>query len=64
MARREYRDLTILASSPLTEIWLGDDAGHLVQKETGELQNLGELADEQAILRRADQRQHDVCRTL
>jgi hypothetical protein len=37
MARRGYHNLTVLASSPLTEIWLGDDAGHLVQMETGEL---------------------------
>jgi hypothetical protein len=29
--------LVIVATSPLTEIWLGDDAGHLVQKEVGEL---------------------------
>lgn len=32
-----YYKLTILASSPATEIWLGDDAGHLVQKEIGEM---------------------------
>ena len=33
-----YHKLVITASSPSTEIWLGDDAGHLVQKEIGELQ--------------------------
>lgn len=32
-----YYELEIVASSPATEIWLGDDAGHLVQKEVGEL---------------------------
>jgi hypothetical protein len=32
-----YHKLVILASSPATEIWLGDDAGHFVQKETGEM---------------------------
>lgn len=37
MAGRVYYKLVILASSPLTEIWLGDDAGHLVQREVGEL---------------------------
>lgn len=34
---RIYFDLLIVAKSPDIEIWLGDDAGHLVQKETGEL---------------------------
>lgn len=33
---RYYR-LEILAGSRATEIWLGDDAGHLVQKEVGQL---------------------------
>lgn len=37
MAKRAYRSLTIVASSPRTEIWLGDDAGFLVQMEVGEL---------------------------
>lgn len=37
MTKRNYYKLVILASSPATEIWLGDDAGHLVQKEVGEL---------------------------
>jgi len=32
-----YHELIILASSPATDIWLGDDAGFLVQKETGEM---------------------------
>jgi hypothetical protein len=32
-----YYKLVILASSAATEIWLGDDAGHLVQKEIGEM---------------------------
>lgn len=32
-----YRRLVIVASSPSTEIWLGDDSGSLVQKETGTL---------------------------
>ena len=35
--RAVYYKLVIVASSPATEIWLGDDAGHLVQKEIGEL---------------------------
>jgi hypothetical protein len=34
---RTYFDLRIIADSPSIEIWLGDDAGHLVQKEVGEL---------------------------
>ena len=33
-----YYELTIVASSPSTDIWLGDDDGHLVQKETGTLE--------------------------
>ena len=37
MAKRDYHDLAIIASSPLTEIWLGDDCGHLVQHEVGTL---------------------------
>jgi len=37
MARRAYYKLVIVASSSVTEIWLGDDAGHLVQMEVGEL---------------------------
>ena len=32
-----YYKLVIVASSPTTEIWLGDDGGHLVQKEVGKL---------------------------
>ena len=32
-----YYTLVIVAASSATEIWLGDDAGHLVQKEVGEL---------------------------
>lgn len=37
-AKRVYYDLTIVASSPDTDIWLGDDDGHLVQKEIGKLE--------------------------
>jgi hypothetical protein len=33
-----YYDLVIVATSPDTEIWLGDDEGHLVQKEIGTLE--------------------------
>ena len=33
-----YRKLVIVASSPTTDIWLGDEDGHLVQKETGMLE--------------------------
>ena len=33
-----YLDLTIVAASPATDIWLGDDDGHLVQTETGTLE--------------------------
>lgn len=36
--RSVYHDLTIVAASPTTDIWLGDDEGHLVQKETGTLE--------------------------
>lgn len=37
MARRVYYKLAIIASSAQTEIWLGDDCGHLVQKDVGAL---------------------------
>jgi len=30
-----YRKLVIVASSPTTDIWLGDNEGHFVQKENG-----------------------------
>lgn len=33
-----YHDLTIVAASPDTEIWLGDDGGHFVQKAIGTLE--------------------------
>lgn len=36
---RTYFDIEIKGSEPLTEIWLGDDAGHFVQKEVGVLQS-------------------------
>jgi len=36
-AKPVYFKLVIVATSPTTEIWLGDDADHLVQKEVGEL---------------------------
>ena len=36
-AKPVYYKLVIVAASPAIEIWLGDDAGHLVQKEVGEL---------------------------
>jgi hypothetical protein len=36
-AKPVYCKLVIVATSPLTDIWLGDDAGQLVQKEVGEL---------------------------
>jgi len=32
-----YIDLTIVAASQTTDIWLADTDGHLVQKEVGEL---------------------------
>ena len=32
-----YHTLVIVASSPTTKVWLGDDAGHLVQMEVGTL---------------------------
>jgi len=32
-----YYDLVIVAESPDTEIWLGDDEGYFVQKATGTL---------------------------
>ena len=32
-----YYELVIVAASPATEIWLGDDDGHFVQKEIGTL---------------------------
>ena len=37
MTKRVYHKLTIVASSSSTEIWLGDDCGHLVQMEVGAL---------------------------
>ena len=36
-AKPVYYELTIVAVSPTTEIWLGDDDGHFVQKEIGTL---------------------------
>ncbi len=36
-AKPLYYELVIFAASPATEIWLGDDEGHLVQKEIGVL---------------------------
>ena len=30
-----YYELVVVAASPTTDIWLGDDDGHLVQKEIG-----------------------------
>jgi len=36
-AKPVYYDLVIFAASPATEIWLGDDHGHFVQKEIGVL---------------------------
>jgi hypothetical protein len=35
--KRVYHRLVIVATAPDTEIWLGDDAGFFVQKETGTL---------------------------
>ncbi len=32
-----YYNLEVVASTPATEIWFVDDAGHLVQKEVGAL---------------------------
>jgi len=43
-----YFDLTILAASPQTEIWLSDTDGHLVQMEVGELRT-GLLAGEYVV---------------
>lgn len=37
MRQTTYHDLVIVAGSTETEIWLGDDAGHFVQKEVGTL---------------------------
>ena len=37
MRPKTYYELEIEAESPATEIWLGDDEGHFVQKETGSL---------------------------
>ena len=36
--KRRYYKLVIAATSPPTDIWLGDDDGHLVQKEIGTLE--------------------------
>ena len=33
-----YYGLIVVATSPTTEIWLGDDDGHFVQKEMGTLE--------------------------
>ena len=33
-----YYELVIVAASATTDIWLGDDDGHLVQKEIGTLE--------------------------
>lgn len=40
--RPVYRHLIVIASSPKTDIWLADDQGHLVQKETGTLDTVVE----------------------
>ena len=37
VAKPVYYEVTIVAASPTTEIWLGDDDGHFVQKEIGTL---------------------------
>lgn len=37
-AERVYHELKIVAKSPNTDIWLGDDQGHLVVKAVGTLQ--------------------------
>jgi len=37
MSIRAYHDLEIRARSPLQEVWLADDRGHLVQMEVGYL---------------------------
>jgi hypothetical protein len=34
-AKPVYYELVIVAASAATEIWLGDDGGHFVQKEIG-----------------------------
>ena len=36
-SKSTYHSLVITASRPETEIWLGDDQGHFVQKAVGEL---------------------------
>lgn len=36
-AKPVYYELIIVAAFPATEIWLGDDGGHFVQKEIGAL---------------------------
>lgn len=36
-AKPVYYELVIAAASPATEIWLGDEDGHFVQKEIGAL---------------------------
>ncbi len=38
-AERVYYDIKIFANSPDTEIWLGDDGGHLVLKAVGTLRS-------------------------
>ena len=37
MPKQIYHRLVISAARPETEIWLGDDEGHFVQKAVGEL---------------------------
>ena len=37
VSQATYYDLVIVAESPDTEIWLGDNEGHFVQRETGTL---------------------------
>ena len=32
-----YKRLLIIARDPATEIWVGDDEGHFVQKEVGRM---------------------------
>ena len=41
-ARSTYHDLVIVALDPASNVWLGDDNGHLVQMEIGEIHSQGE----------------------
>jgi len=60
-AKPVYYELVIVAASPATEIWLGDDDGHFVQKEIGTLRT-SLLPGHPTKWRRLGRYFHGLCR--